>query len=442
MPRNNRKYNRKSHRARYNPGDLNSSSDEIREVHVIGKIEGHGGIAKGGPFIPTPNFHIHRSGISICGTLYLYDPKVNEEDNNIILKALDDGIHPKAVIDKWVDSMNIRQISYNLNAPKNENTSKEFFIKHFGVVQGEKIHQNVMLGYEMAAQGIPGLFTENLYGESEHLADKSFGGRQAGDLPHAFVPETTPDGPALCIYGVYVKNEYRRVAQCITLRNGVKMSDLHIHVRSMQGIKETDVVHFHFLDTTCNFDDLNNSCGSFPLVSYTNREIMRKKYIEYLKKANKINIDEVGYIEVPRRKYSFKNIKNNNVFKPKSLKVSAIAKRRLARAKARAEPSTPTPPTPKPEYKLEAIAEDSGSSARFVLRTPPTPTPPTPTPPTPTPENSGSSARFVLRTPPTPTPPTHESNSHPSISDITDDFPLDIPNKNNFSKYRDKKSSS
>lgn len=400
-----RKYNRKSHRERYppQPQNLNRPSDEIREVHVIGKIEGHGGIIKGGPFIPTPNFHIHRSGISICGTLYLYDPKENAEDNNTILKVLDDGIHPKAVIDKWVDSMNIRQISYNLIAPKNENTSKEFFIKHFGVVQGEKIHQNVMLGYEMAAQGIPGLFTENLYGESEPLADKSFSGRQAGDPQHAFVPETTPDGPALCIYGVYVKNEYRRVAQCITLRNGVKMSDLHIHVRSMQGIKETDIVHFHFLDTTCNFDDLNNSCGSFPLVSYTNRERMHTKYIEYLKKANKINIDEVEY--VPRMKSS--------VFKPKSLKVSAIAKRRLARAKARAEPSTPTPPTPKPEYKLEAIAEDSGSSANFVLRTPPTPT-----------------------------PPTHESNSHPSISDITDDFPLDIPNKNNFSKYRDKKSSS
>lgn len=353
------KKNSRIKRAKSILGDA-SSSDEIREVHIIGKIEGHGGIIKGGPFIPTPNFHIHRSGISICGTLYFFEPKENLRDTEIILKAFDNGTEPKVVIDKWVDSMNIRQIAYNLGAPKNENTSKEFYIKHFGRVQGEKVHQNIMLGYEMTAQGVPGILTEEYYGEKEPLADKSFGGRQAGDQPDAFVPETTEDGPALCIYGVFVKNKYHKVSKCITLRNGSKMSDLHYHIRLMDGIKPTDVIHFHFLDTTCNFDDLGDQCGSFPLVSHKNREIMHKKYEEYYKKANEMDVEEVEEKPVSRRKRSSRKTKKNIVSKSKRLKASAITKRRLARAKTRAK----------------VMAEDLSSSSKYVS----TPTPSSDTP--------------------------------------------------------------
>ena len=357
---------------------------EIRHVHVVGKIEGHGSIIKGGPFIPTPNFHIHRSGISICGTLYFFKPEENLHDIETILKAFDNGIEPKVVIDQWVDSMNIRQIAYNLGAPKNENTSKEFFIKHFGSVQGEKVHQNILLGYEMAAQEVPGVLNEEYYGEKEPLADKSFGGRQSGDPPDAFVPETTEDGPALCIYGVFVNNKYYKVSKCQTLRNGVRMSELHNYVRSMRGINETDIVHFHFLDTTCNFDDLGDSCGSFPLVSHMNRKLMHTKYREYVKKATEMNIEEVEEVENKQKKQKYYTRKSkrgdykiNIVSKSKTLKVSSITKRRLARAKARAEPSTPTPPTEVPmvedssyssnsKASIEAIADDSPN---YILNT-------------------------------------------------------------------------
>ena len=339
MPKKN---NSRHMRAKSIPDDA-SSSDEIRHVHVVGKIEGHGGIIKGGPFIPTPNFHIHRSGISLCGTLYFFKPEENLHDIETILKAFDNGAEPKVIIDKWVDSTNARQIKYSLDAPTNERSSKEYFIKHFGRVQGEKINQNVLLGYEMAAQQVPGVLTEEYYGEKEPLADKSFGGRQSGDLPDAFVPETTEDGPALCIYGVFVKNKYHKVSKCQTLSNGVKMSDLHYHVRSMRGIKETDIVHFHFLDTTCNFDDLGDQCGSFPLVSHMNRELMHKKYEEYYKKANEMDVEEVEEKpakrdeEKPRRKRSSRKTKKNIVSKSKRLKVSLFTKRRMARVKARVE---------------------------------------------------------------------------------------------------------
>ena len=360
MPKKN---NSRHMRAKSIPGDA-SSSDEIRHVHVVGKIEGHGSIIKGGPFIPTPNFHIHRSGISICGTLYFINPEENLRDIETILKAFDNGTEPKFVINKWVDSMNARQIAYNLGAPTNENTSKEFYIKHFGRVQGEKINQNVLLGYEMAAQQVPGVLTEEYYGEKEPLADKSFGGRQPGDPPDVFVPETTEHGPALCIYGVFVKNKYHKVSKCQTLSNGVKMSDLHYHIRSMQGIKETDIVHFHFLDTTCNFDDLGDQCGSFALVSHMNRELMHKKYREYVKKATEMDVEEVE--EKPQRKSSAIKTKKNIVSKSKRLKVSSFTRRRLARAKARAEASMPTPPTPTPPAQVP-IVEDSSSSSESSI---------------------------------------------------------------------------
>ena len=371
MPKKN---NSRHMRAKSIPGDA-SSSDEIRHVHVVGKIEGHGSIIKGGPFIPTPNFHIHRSGISICGTLYFINPEENLRDIETILKAFDNGTEPKFVINKWVDSMNARQIAYNLGAPTNENTSKEFYIKHFGRVQGEKINQNVMLGYEMAAQEVPGVLTEEYYGEKEPLADKSFGGRQPGDPPDVFVPETTEHGPALCIYGVFVKNKYHKVSKCITLPNGVKMSEMHQYIRLMRNIRETDIIHFHFLDTACNFHDLTLS--SFPLVSNTNRNLIEQKYNEYYEKANKMDVEGVEekpatpvkpvkhYKKSPEIKSSARKTKNI-VSKSKRLKVSSFTRRRLARAKARAEASMPTPPTPTPPAQVP-IVEDSSSSSESSI---------------------------------------------------------------------------
>ena len=69
--------------------NINMAHDHYR---IFAKIEGHGGIIVtkkpsklGGlvgqvGFTPTPNFHIHRSGIVMCGTLYSEIPNNNLTD--------------------------------------------------------------------------------------------------------------------------------------------------------------------------------------------------------------------------------------------------------------------------------------------------------------------------------------------------------------------------
>ena len=354
--------------------DANSSDesrpDEIRHIHLVGKIEGHGGVEDGEPFKPTPGFHIHRSGIALRGTLIIGTGPEMQHYNKLISDAFDNGIDLDVVINEWIDAMNIRQIQYNLETPRDPTRRRDYYIDKFGEKIGGQMHDNIMLGYQMAAYQIPGILTEKYYGEKGDLADKHFTGRNADDPPDLFVPENTVAGPALCIYGVFIENKYYKIAKCKTLHNGVKMSELHKHVRSMRGIKETDIIHFHFLDTACNFHDLTR--GFYPLVSKKNQKIIKKKYKEYFKKANEMDVEGVEEKQKKQKYYTRKskrgNYKIDIVSKSKRLKVSSFTKRRLARTKARVEAMAED--LSSSSNSEEAIAEDEPN---YILVTPTTP---------------------------------------------------------------------
>ena len=110
---------------------------------IFAKIEGHGGIIVtkkpsklGGlvgqvGFTPTPNFHIHRSGIVMCGTLYSEIPNNNLTDYQSIQQALLHGTTVDDVIRGWVPEMNRRQIMFNIQTLQTPRF-KETFIRKYG----------------------------------------------------------------------------------------------------------------------------------------------------------------------------------------------------------------------------------------------------------------------------------------------------------------------
>jgi hypothetical protein len=274
----------------------------MAHYRIFAKMEGHGSIVtsktvskKGGlvgqaGFTPTPNFHIHRSGIIMCGTLYFEVPQNNVRDYQIIQQSLAQGKPVSNIMNYWVQEMNRRQIMFNIQSLKTPGF-KESFIRKYGEEFGNKVLLNVLLGSEMARQGIPGVLTEHNYGETPHtvLADKVFSGRQAGDLVDQFIPETTPDGPALYIFCVEnVRTQERIVVnKGHTLPNMIKMTELPRAVKMLfPFIKDTDVVDFDFLDTTCNYNDIRETCSSLSLITQVTKDEMVRMYREQFRQVS------------------------------------------------------------------------------------------------------------------------------------------------------------
>jgi nitrogenase molybdenum-iron protein alpha/beta subunit len=274
----------------------------MAHYRIFAKIEGHGSIAtsttvskKGGlvgqvGFTPTPNFHIHRSGIVMCGTLYFEFPTNNLNDYQIIKQSLAQGKPVSNIRNYWVEEMNRRQIMFNIQSLQTPGF-KESFIRKYGEEFGNKVLLNVLLGSEMARQGIPGVLTESNYGETPHtlLADKVFSGRQAGDLVDQFIPETTLDGPALYIF--CIENVNTRVRHLInkghTLPNMIKMTELPRMVKMLYPIiKDTDVVDFDFLDTSCNYNDIRETCSTLSLITQVTKDEMVRMYREQFKQVS------------------------------------------------------------------------------------------------------------------------------------------------------------
>jgi len=269
---------------------------------IFAKMEGHGGIIVtkkpsklGGlvgqvGFTPTPNFHIHRSGIVMCGTLYYEIPNNNLTDYQSIQQALEQGTTVDNIISGWVPEMNRRQIMFNIQTLQTPRF-KETFIRKYGEEFGNKVFSNVLLGSEMARQGIPGVLTESNYGEipRENLADKVFSGRQPGDLPSQFIPETTQEGPALYIFCIEKVNtrERRLINQGYKLPNNIKMSELPGKVKEfLNFIKDTDVVDFNFLDTTCNYNDIEGECSKLSLITQVTKAEMVRMYSEQFRQVS------------------------------------------------------------------------------------------------------------------------------------------------------------
>jgi hypothetical protein len=263
---------------------------------IFAKMEGHGGIIVtkkpsrlGGlvgqvGFTPTPNFHIHRSGIVMCGTMYFEVPNKNFSDYQTIKQSLVQGATVDNIISGWVPEMNRRQIMYNIQSLRTPRY-KETFIKKYGEEFGNKVFSNILLGSEMARQGIPGVLTEQNYGENprEILADKIFGGRQAGDLDNQFIPETRPEGPALYIFCIENVNtrERRLINKGYPLPNMIKMSELPGEVKKILNfIKDADVVDFNFLDTSCNYNDIEGECSKLSLITQVTKAEMVRMYRE------------------------------------------------------------------------------------------------------------------------------------------------------------------
>jgi hypothetical protein len=267
---------------------------------IFAKIEGHGGIIVtkkpsklGGlvgqvGFTPTPNFHIHRSGIVMCGTMYFEVPNNNLTDYQSIQQALVSGTPVDNIISRWVPEMNRRQIMYNIQSQTSAN--KESFIRKYGQEFGNKVFSNVLLGSEMAKQGIPGVLTESNYGETPRtvLADKIFGGRQPSDLPNQFIPETTPEGPALYIFCIEKVNtrERRLINQALKLPNNIKMSELPSTVKQFFKITDLDVVDFNFLDTSCNYNDIEGECSKLSLITQVTKDEMVRMYREQFRQVS------------------------------------------------------------------------------------------------------------------------------------------------------------
>lgn len=269
---------------------------------IFAKMEGHGGIIVtkkpsklGGlvgqvGFTPTPNFHIHRSGIVMCGTLYSEIPNNNLTDYQSIQQALLHGTTVDDVIRGWVPEMNRRQIMFNIQTLQTPRF-KETFIRKYGEEFGNKVFSNVLLGSEMARQGIPGVLTESNYGEipREILADKVFSGRQPGDPPNQFIPETTPEGPALYIFCIEKVNtrERRLINQALKLPNNIKMSELPSTVKQFFNfIKDADVVDFNFLDTSCNYNDIEEECSKLSLITQVTKDEMVRMYREQFRQVS------------------------------------------------------------------------------------------------------------------------------------------------------------
>ena len=267
---------------------------------IFAKMEGHGGIIVtkkpsklGGlvgqvGFTPTPNFHIHRSGIVMCGTMYFEVPNNNLTDYQSIQQALVSGTPVDNIISGWVPEMNRRQIMYNIQSQTSAN--KESFIRKYGEEFGNKVFSNVLLGSEMAKQGIPGVLTESNYGETPRtvLADKIFGGRQPGDLPNQFIPETTPEGPALyffCIDNMITRDRHL-INQALKLPNNIKMSELPSTVKQFFKINDLDVVEFNFLDTSCNYNDIEEECSKLSLITQVTKDEMVRMYREQFRQVS------------------------------------------------------------------------------------------------------------------------------------------------------------
>ena len=266
----------------------------MSHYRIFAKIEGHGSIVtsktvskKGGlvgqdGFTPTPNFHIHRSGIVMCGTLYFELPKNNVSDYQIIKQSLAEGKSVSNIREYWVEEMNRRQIMYHIQLSKIPGF-KELYIQKYGEEFGNKVFSNVFLGYEMAIQGIPGVLTESNYGETPHtlLADKVFSGRDAGDPAEQFIPETTLGGPALYIFCIENVRTQQRIIlnKGYTLPNMIKMSELPRAIKMLFPIiKDTDEVDFYFLDTSCNYNDIEGECSKLSLITQVTKDEMLGMY--------------------------------------------------------------------------------------------------------------------------------------------------------------------
>ena len=179
---------------------------------------------------------------------------------------------------------------------------KETFIRKYGEEFGNKVFSNVLLGSEMARQGIPGVLTESNYGETPLtvLADKVFSGRQPDDLPNQFIPETTPEGPALYIFCIEKVNtsERRLINKAIALPNNIKMSDLPSTVKQILSfIKESDVVDFNFLDTSCNYNDIEEECSKLSLITQVTKDEMVRMYREQFRQVSE-NFDPNMHMDI------------------------------------------------------------------------------------------------------------------------------------------------
>ena len=116
-----------------------------------------------------------------------------------------------------------------------------------------------------------------------------FSGRQPGDLPSQFIPETTAEGPALYIFCIEKVNtrERRLINQGYKLPNNIKMSDLPSTVKQILNfIKDADVVDFNFLDTSCNYNDIEGECSKLSLITQVTKDEMVRMYREQFRQVS------------------------------------------------------------------------------------------------------------------------------------------------------------
>ncbi len=273
---------------------LSTPENNKKHYRIVATIEGHGSILttkkkskKGGfvgqnAYIPKPNFHLHRTGIVMCGTLYYCNPEDQIQFFKDISSELENIKRPIIEIIKDIETkLNATQIENDIN------NEKYGFLSDLDSVA----KTNVNLGSVMRKRGIPGILTEYYYGEKKGtlLANKVFSGREENDDEDLFIKETTKDGPAIYFFAIETVDENgnikkrKNIGKAITLKNDITMNDFPEIVRNyFTEIGKDDVIDFFFIDNSCNFNDIKDDCSTLSLIT----QVTKEKMVEMYKKHN------------------------------------------------------------------------------------------------------------------------------------------------------------
>ena len=78
-----------------------------------------------------------------------------------------------------------------------------------------------------------------------------------------------------------IQSEYRT-----ELPNNIKMSELPSTVKQFFKINDLDVVDFNFLDTSCNYNDIEEECSKLSLITQVTKDEMVRMYREQFRQVS------------------------------------------------------------------------------------------------------------------------------------------------------------